>query len=77
MKHAYLCVVLVLATLFSMPTARAQRAWRPFRSGLIYAFSGTGSWSAHTLRLDSAYLTAAGDSAWMFERLLKTSNGRE
>ena len=77
MKHAYLYVVLVLATLFSMPTARAQRAWRPFRPGLIYAFSGPGSGSAHTLRLDSAYVTAAGDSAWMFKRLLKTSNGRE
>ena len=77
MKHAYLCVVLVLATLFSMPTARAQRAWRPFQPGLIYAFSGPGSGSARTLRLDSAYVTAAGDSVWMFKRLLKTSNGRE
>ena len=77
MKHAYLHVVLVLATLFSMPTARAQRAWRPFRPGLIYAFSGPGNASMYTLRLDSAYITAAGDSAWAFNRLVKTSDGRE
>ena len=77
MKHAYLHVVLALVTLFSMPAVRAQRAWRPFRPGLIRAFSGAGSGSAHTLRLDSAYVTAAGDSAWMFKQLLKTSNGRE
>ena len=77
MKHAYLYVLLALATLFSIPAARAQQMWRPFRPGLIYAFSGPGSGSAHTLRLDSAYVTAADDSAWMFKRLLKTSNGRE
>ena len=54
MKHAYLYMVLVLATLFSMPTVRAQRAWRPLRPGLIYVFSGPGSGSAHTLRLTDA-----------------------
>ena len=77
MKPACLSVLLALAPLFSVPTAHAQRAWRPFRPGLIYAFSGPGSGSAHTLRLDSAYVTAAGDSAWLFKQLLKTSNGRE
>ena len=77
MKHAYLYVVLVLATVFSMPAARAQQAWRPFRPGLIYAFSGPGNASMYTLRLDSAYITAAGDSAWAFNRLVKTSDGRE
>ncbi|WP_188563229.1 hypothetical protein [Hymenobacter frigidus] len=77
MKHAYLYVVLVLATVFSMPAARAQQAWRPFRPGLIYAFSGPGNASMYTLRLDSAYTTAAGDSAWAFNRLVKTSDGRE
>ncbi|GAA3987511.1 hypothetical protein GCM10022407_35240 [Hymenobacter antarcticus] len=31
----------------------------------------------HTLRLDSAYTTAAGDSAWAFNWLVRTSDGRE
>ena len=77
MKHAYLHVALALATLFSLPKARAQQAWRPFRPGLIYAFSAPGSSSAHTLRLDSAYRTVAGDSAWAFGRMMKLSNGGE
>ena len=77
MKHACLYIALALAALFSLPAAWAQQAWRPFRPGLIYSFSGPGSGSAHTLRLDSAYVTAAGDSAWTFARLVKTSNGQE
>ena len=79
MKHAYPWARPLLAALFSFIalSASAQQAWRPFRPGLIYAFSASGSSSAHTLRLDSAYVTAAGDSAWTFGRIMKLSNGGE
>jgi len=79
MKHAYVWARPLLATLliFSSFGARAQQAWRPFRPGLIYAFSAPGSSSAHTLRLDSAYRTTSGDSAWTFGRIVKTSDGHE
>lgn len=79
MKHAYRWARPLLAALSLFMTfgASAQQAWRPFRPGLIYAFSGPGSSSAHTLRLDSAHVTAAGDSAWTFKRLVKLSNGSE
>ncbi|MBO2009634.1 T9SS type A sorting domain-containing protein [Hymenobacter negativus] len=79
MKHPYSWAQPILAalSLFIASRANAQQAWRPFRPGLIYAFSGPGSSSVHTLRLDSAYRTAAGDSAWAFGRILKTSDGHE
>ena len=79
MQHAYFTLRLLLAALFFLGagSADAQMAWRPFRSGLIYAFNGPGSGSAHTLRLDSAFLTTSGDSAWTFRRIAKTSNGQE
>ena len=77
MKHAYTCIAVALVALFSLPSARAQQPWRPFRPGLIYAFSGPGSASMHTLRLDSGYTTAVGDSVWAFNRLVRTSDGRE
>ncbi|MGY3089733.1 hypothetical protein ACVWYF_002781 [Hymenobacter sp. UYAg731] len=79
MKHAYPWARPLLAALFLFIalSADAQQAWRPFRPGLIYGFSGPGSSSVHTLRLDSAYTTTAGDSAWTFKRLVKTSDGRE
>ena len=70
----------LLTALFSFIAfiANAQQAWRPFRPGLIYALSAPGSSSAHTLRLDSAYVTTTtGDSAWTFKRLVKTSDGHE
>ena len=79
MKYAYPWARPLLATLFSFIAliANAQQAWRPFRPGLIYTFSAPGSSSAHTLRLDSAYVTTTGDSAWTFKRLVKTSDGHE
>ncbi|MBJ6108373.1 T9SS type A sorting domain-containing protein [Hymenobacter sp. BT523] len=79
MKHFYLLArpLLAVVMLVSTFSARAQQAWRPFRPGLIYAFSGPGSNSALTLRLDSAYVTASGDSAWGFRRIVKLSNGGE
>ena len=79
MKHAYRWARPLLAALllFSGLRAGAQQAWRPFRPGLIYSFSGPGSGSAYTLRLDSAYRTASGDSAWTFGRILKTTDGHE
>ena len=79
MKHACTWARLLLAALFLFSgfEAGAQQAWRPFRPGLIYAFSVPGSSSAHTLRLDSAYRTTSGDSAWTFGRIMKTSDGHE
>ena len=79
MKHASAWTRPLLAVLFFFSSfgARAQQVWRPFRPGLIYSFSGPGSNSTHTLRLDSAYRTAAGDSAWTFNRVIKTSDGHE
>ncbi|MET4076072.1 hypothetical protein [Hymenobacter sp. UYCo722] len=79
MKHAYAWARPLLAALFLFSGfgASAQQAWRPFRPGLLYAFSAPGSSSAHMLRLDSVYRTPAGDSAWTFGRLLKTTDGHE
>ena len=54
---------------------RAQ-AWRPFRPGLIYAYHVTPVTSQdeyYTLRVDSAYATANGDSVYAFNRLLRLS----
>ena len=76
MKHACLYVVLALATLFSTPAVRAQQAWRPFRPGLIYAYkevSGPSTNLIYTLRVDSAYATASGDSVYAFNRRLRTA----
>ena len=79
MTNAYAWARPLLAVLFVFigAGACAQQAWRPFRPGLIYAFSAPGSSNAHTLRLDSAYRTASGDSAWTFNRVIKTSDGHE
>lgn len=79
MKNAYRWMRPLLAAmlLFIGLKAQAQQPWRPFRPGLIYAFSGPGSGSAHTLRLDSAFVTATGDSSWTFKRLMRTSDNRE
>ena len=79
MKYAYAWARPLLAALLLLSGLRAgaQQVWRPFRLGLVYSFSGPGSSSAHTLRLDSAYRTAAGDSAWAFGRILKTSDSHE
>ena len=71
------CTILLLVMLLGAAGAgRAQTAWRPFRPGLIYSFGTAGSPVTYLLRLDSAYTTAAGDSAWAFNRLLRPTDGR-
>ncbi len=79
MKNTTTIAVLILLLSWSL-SAHAQQAWRPFRPGLIYTFSApTTSTSvayAYTLRLDSAYVTAAGDSAWAFNRVLRDATGK-
>ena len=82
MKHAYSWARPLLAALFLFRglSAHAQQAWRPFRPGLIYTFSayptGTGAAYAYTFRLDSAYVTAVGDSAWAFNRVMRDVTGK-
>ncbi|MBH8567909.1 hypothetical protein KB206_03385 [Microvirga sp. STS02] len=81
MKHAYPWARPLLVALFSFIAfgASAQQAWRPFRPGLIYSFNtpttGTNPPATFLLRLDSAYTTMAGDSAWAFNRLLRPNDG--
>ena len=70
--YRWLALVALFALCFG---ARAQQAWRPFRSGLIYAFGTSGSSVTYLLRVDSAYATASGDSVWAFNRLLRLANG--
>jgi hypothetical protein len=86
MKHAYPWAQPLLAALFSfiVLSANAQQAWRPFRPGLIYTYEVPGSTSTgpyttvgiYTLRLDSAYMTATGDSVWAFNRVLRETTGQ-
>ena len=75
MKNKYTILLLVML-LGTAGAGRAQTAWRPFRPGLIYSFGTAGSPVTYLLRLDSAYTTAAGDSAWAFNRLLRPTDGR-
>lgn len=77
MKHAYPWARPLLAALFSFIAlgASAQQEWRPFRPGLIYSYrevAGTNN-LAYTLRVDSAYAAANGDSVYAFNRVLRTS----
>ncbi len=72
MKHNYLLAALLVGALGQ--TALAQTtAWRPFRPGFVYGFTGTSasSTTTHTLRVDSAYATTTGDSVYTFNRLLR------
>ncbi|MGY3089732.1 hypothetical protein ACVWYF_002780 [Hymenobacter sp. UYAg731] len=79
MKNNYNYKWLTLVVLFALHFgANAQQAWRPFRPGLIYGYreaAGTGSTSSlvYTLRVDSAYATAGGDSIYAFNRLLRAA----
>jgi hypothetical protein len=80
MKHAYYWAQPLLAalSLFIAFAADAQQAWRPFRSGLIYAYkesasTGTPNNLIYTLRVDSAYATASGDSVYTFNRRLRST----
>ncbi|MBO2009633.1 T9SS type A sorting domain-containing protein [Hymenobacter negativus] len=75
-REQLLLLVILLVTTFG---AHAQQAWRPFQPGLIYTYdtAPVGSVTPNTflLRLDSAYATPAGDSAWAFNRLMRPLDG--
>lgn len=76
MKHACRWARPLLAALFFLSGigARAQQAWRPFRSGLIYSYAAvpvTSSGEYYTLRVDSAYVAANGDSVYTFNRRIR------
>ncbi|RZL04541.1 MAG: hypothetical protein EOO62_21020 [Hymenobacter sp.] len=73
MKHNYLVAALLLGALSQSAQAQAQTtAWRPFRPGFVYGFTQPASpTTTHTLRVDSAYTTASGDSVYTFNRLLR------
>ncbi|MGI4742969.1 MAG: T9SS type A sorting domain-containing protein [Janthinobacterium lividum] len=75
MKHKYLLTALLLAALGQQAQAQTT-AWRPFRPNFVYGFAQTGATAAtvHTLRVDSAYATASGDSVYAFNRLLRSSS---
>ena len=78
MKHAYRSARLLLVALLLLVglSAQAQQFWRPFRPGLIYAYreaTGSNANLIHTLRVDSAYAMANGDSVYAFNRRLRAS----
>jgi hypothetical protein len=77
MKHHYLLAALLVGALGQQAQAQTT-AWRPFRPGLVYTFSQVGlsgtTIPVHTLRVDSAYATASGDSVYTFNRLLRQPN---
>jgi hypothetical protein len=74
MKYNYLLAALLAGALAQSAQAQTT-AWRPFRPGIVYGFTqnpGTATtYSIRTLRVDSAYATAAGDSVYTFNRLLR------
>jgi len=80
MKPAYGSLRLQLAALLLFMVWQAQaQAWRPFRPGLIYAYHGVPTSSPddyYTLRVDSAYATASGDSVYAFNRVLRASTAQ-
>ncbi|QKG57244.1 hypothetical protein GKZ68_11825 [Hymenobacter sp. BRD128] len=73
MRISYFLTLFLLAA--SLLAEAQQTAWRPFRPGFSYSYSPPGSPGlivpVHTLRVDSAYATAAGDSVYTFNRLLR------
>ena len=81
MKHAdrRMRPLLAASLLFIAVGVQAQQLWRPFRPGLIYTYEVPGATTnghfttlgVYTLRLDSAYITATGDSAWAFNRVMR------
>jgi hypothetical protein len=74
MKHTYLLAAFLLGALGQQAHAQTT-AWRPFRPGRVYGFTqnpGTVSIDdVRTLRVDSAYATATGDSVYTFNRLVR------
>lgn len=74
MKRLYLLPTLLLV-LHSPQKATAQTtAWRPFKPGLIYTYNAVSATATnlHTLRVDSSYVTATGDSVYTFNRLMRS-----
>ncbi|RZK29146.1 MAG: hypothetical protein EOO63_09700, partial [Hymenobacter sp.] len=78
MRHGYFLVMAALMLVSQLATAQST-AWRPFQPGRVYSFLQTrGSATpthVHTLRVDSAYTTVAGDSVYTFNRLLRAVPG--
>jgi hypothetical protein len=78
MKHYYLWAALLLGGLGQQAQGQTT-AWRPFRPGRVYSFTqnpGTTTlYIVRTLRVDSAYATATGDSVYTFNRLLRPTTG--
>lgn len=73
MTHAYKCLLAVLILLLMRIFQLTQQAWRPFRLGLIYTYRASVATTPplHTLRVDSNYVTATGDSVYAFNRLMR------
>ena len=60
------------ALLLAAPALAQPAAYRPFRPGLVYVYAEAGGGpGAHSLRVDSAYATPAGDSVYAFNRLVR------
>lgn len=75
MKYSYLVAAFLVGTLGQQAHAQTT-AWRPFRPGFIYGFAQAARpTTLHTLRVDSAYATATGDSVYTFNKLLRPISG--
>jgi hypothetical protein len=74
MKHKYLLAAL-LAGALTQPAQAQTTVWRPFRPKIVYQFWQSPSLTLYTpvftLRVDSAYATAIGDSVYTFNRVLR------
>lgn len=63
---------LLPALLLAGPALAQPTAYRPFRAGVVYVYAEAGGGpGAHSLRVDSAYATPAGDSVYAFNRLVR------
>lgn len=76
MKPLYRILALGALIYGGRPTAQAQH-WAPFRPGAIHSFRTSVGDTVFTLRLDSAYVSAANDSVYQFNRILRQRSGRE
>ena len=78
MRHGYLLLLLLLSLPVGLRAQGLAPVWRPFRPGFLYSFVASGPTpptAVHTLRVDSAYATPAGDSVYAFNRLLRPVPG--
>lgn len=69
---------LLLAALGGGTTIGQAQSWQPFRAGLIYAYQpsgGSATSDVYTFRVDSAYVTTAGDSVFTFNRVMRQASG--